>query len=174
MLHSIKQSAKHFFFLGISILVLTTSRSQVDTSKSAFYVPEKQNKWINDIENIFSDSEQRILDSLVRSFERSTSIEIVVITFDSTYTTAENFDNFVLTIHNRWEVGKKESNNGIVIGVSRSLRKIRISNGYGIEKRMNDLETKKTIEEVIIPEFKNSNYFEGVKKGIQALIKKLQ
>jgi len=172
-----KQSVKHFFILSISVLALTTCWSQVEstaTKKNHLHVSERPNKWINDFENILSVSQELTLDSLVRSFERSSSIEIMVITLDSTYTTGDNFDKFVLDIHNRWGVGKKESNNGIVIGVSSGLRKIRISNGYGIEKRMPDEETKKIIEELIIPEFKKSNYFEGIKKGVHALIAKLQ
>jgi uncharacterized protein len=172
-----KQSAKHFFLLGLLILLATTSWSQVEATernKNNSYVPQKHNKWINDFEDILSDSQERTLDSLVRSFERSTSIEIMVVTLDSTYTTGDNFDRYILDIHNRWGVGKKESNNGIVIGVSSRLRKIRINNGYGIEKRMTDKETKTIIDEFIIPEFRKSYYFEGIKKGIHALIARLQ
>ena len=172
-----KQAAKRFFLLAVSILLLATSWSQVEVkekNRNNSQVPPKSNRWINDFENIMSDSQERTLDSLVSSFERSTSIEIMVITLDSTYTTGDHFDTFILDTHNRWGVGKKESNNGVVVGVSRSLRKIRVSTGYGIEKRMTDEETKKIIDEVIIPEFKNLKYFEGIRKGILALIENLQ
>lgn len=168
---------KYLFSLTLSILGFITCPGQVETTqptRSHLSVPKRIDKWVNDTENIFSASEARVLDSMIKSFERFTSIEIAVVTFDSTYTTAENFDNFVLSIHNDWGVGKKELNNGIVIGVSRALRKVRINNGYGIEKKISDEETKEIIDQVILPEFKKSNYFEGVKKGIQTLISKLE
>jgi uncharacterized protein len=163
--------------LVLALGVLTGSCSQAqDTSilRNEFVFPERQNTWINDFANIFSESEEFILDSLVKAHEKATTDEIIVVTIDSTWTTNENFDKFVLTLHNSWGIGKKGINNGVVIGISTGLRKIRISNGYGIEKRLSDEETKKVISQTITPEFKRKNYFEGTKKGILALISKLK
>jgi uncharacterized protein len=67
---------------------------------------------------------------------------------------------------------KKNKNNGIVIGLSKGHRTIRISNGYGIEPILSDKETKKIIDEIIIPEFKNERYYEGIRKGILKIIEK--
>ena len=51
------------------------------------------------------------------------------------------------------------------------LREIRISTGLGTEKTLTDEICKKVIDSIIIPEFKNENYYEGVEKGIRSLIK---
>jgi uncharacterized protein len=68
---------------------------------------------------------------------------------------------------------KKEKNNGILILISTGHRRIRISNGYGIEKILSDTETKEIIDTIILPEFRNGEYFNGTKKGIIALKDKL-
>ena len=44
----------------------------------------------------------------------------------------------------------------------------------GIEKRLKDTEIKKIIDEVIIPQFMEDNYFEGLKKGIVAIVEELK
>lgn len=75
---------------------------------------------------------------------------------------------------NSWGVGKKEEKNGIIIGISSSLKKIRITNGYGIESKLSDTETKKIIDEVMIPAFKQAHFFEGLQKGLLSLIEKLE
>ena len=60
---------------------------------------------------------------------------------------------------------QKNINNGIVFGIRTVLKTIRISNGYGIESKLTDVATKAITDSIIIPEFKQGNYFEGTKKG---------
>lgn len=79
-----------------------------------------------------------------------------------------------MAIANNWGVGKKGKNNGILIGISTGLRTIRIQNGYGIEAKLTDAETNKIIEDIILPKFKNGNFFEGTKSGLLALMQKVR
>ncbi|POY39322.1 hypothetical protein C3K47_02150 [Solitalea longa] len=130
--------------------------------------------WISDFENILTEKEESTLDSLVSSFERQTKIEIAIVTLDSSMTSKENFFNYTLGMANYWGIGKKDLNNGILIGISSSLRIIRIQNGYGIEKILTDLETKKIISDYFIPDFKKGNIFNGIKIGTIELMKKLR
>jgi uncharacterized protein len=166
-----------------SLLNNTTFLKSIDDSSefgefaSVIYkilYPLKSLGWTSDYEQIFSSQEVTELDSILNDFEYKTSNEIVVVTFDSSWTTKEKFDDFVKSIHNDWGVGKKHKNNGIVIGICTNLRKIRINNGYGIELKLTDKETKKIIDEIMLPEYKKGNYFEGTKNGILALMQKVR
>ena len=130
--------------------------------------------YINDYNNLFTNLEVNILDSIIATFEKQTSNEIVIVTFDSATSNAENFNKFVDKLLNQWGVGKKVENNGILIGISKSLRKIRISNGYGIEKKITDGETKIIIDTLIIPEFKQGKYYEGTLLGLLAMMEKIK
>ena len=65
-------------------------------------------------------------------------------------------------------------NNGVLIGISATLRKIRISNGDGIKAKLLDVETKEIIDTVIIPEFKKGDYFIALKSTIFELIQKIK
>lgn len=142
-----------------------------DVSKTS-QVP-KQRGWVNDFVMLFSKEEKSYLDSLLSNYEKETSNEIAIVTIPDSWTTPEKFDSLIVAIHNQWGVGKKDKNNGILIGISPTLRKIRISNGYGIEAILTDDETKKIIESIIIPEYKQEHFFEGTKKGILAIQSKL-
>lgn len=126
--------------------------------------------YVNDFENLFSGTEEQILDSLIGDFEKRTTIQIALITFDSTMTTADSLDIMTLRIANAWGVGQKEKNNGVVIGISRAYRKMRIQNGYGIEKILTDSETKEIIDTAFIPGFRNANYFDGTLTGLKGLM----
>ena len=102
-----------------------------------------------------------------------TTNEIAVVTFDSSFSNDENFDSLVIAIHNFWGIGKKNKDNGILIGISTANRKIRISNGYGIEDKLSDEETKAIIDSIVVPAFKKGDYFEGVKNAIEEIMQKI-
>jgi len=129
--------------------------------------------FINDFFKLFNDNEIQTLDSLVRSYEKVTTVEIVVATIDSNMAGAHEFEDYCLVMLNTWGVGKKTKNNGILIVISPDLRKIRVENGYGIEKALSNAETKEIVDNVFIPKFKEGKYFEGVRNGIIAITKKL-
>jgi uncharacterized protein len=133
----------------------------------------KPTGFVNDFENVFLTAEKYFLDSMIAGYEAKTTVQIAVITVDTTMTSLVEFDNYILRILKKWGVGQKEKNNGIVIGISRGYRKIRVENGYGIEKMLSNDETKAIIDTAFIPSFKNGHYFEGVVKGLQAIMSKL-
>ena len=129
--------------------------------------------WTNDYENLFTDVEELHLDSLIKNFENKTSIQICIVTLDSTFTTENNFDNLALHIANVWGVGQRDKNNGVVICISAAHRRIRVCNGYGIEKDLTDTETKEIVKNDFILPFKNGNYYQGTLNGLTAIISKL-
>jgi uncharacterized protein len=122
--------------------------------------------WVNDFENIFTKDQVKALDSLVADYEKRTTTEISVITIPASATDKARFDELTLMIANKWGVGKKEKDNGILIGISKEHRTIRIQNGLGIEKLITDNQTKQIIDQTIIPNFKADNFYKGVFDGI--------
>jgi uncharacterized protein len=134
----------------------------------------KPHGFVNDYENIYTDRDEAVLDSLIRAFEKKTTIQIVVITFDTTMTTRDSLDALTLYIGNAWGVGQKGKNNGVAIGISRGYRRITIRNGYGIEMILTNEETKQIIDTAFIPDFRESRYFEGTSKGLLELMSILE
>jgi hypothetical protein len=129
---------------------------------------------VSDFENIYTETEARILDSLISDIEVECSIEIAVVTLDSVLTSLDDFDVYTLQLANDWGIGKKGENNGILIGISSSFRKMRIENGYGIEKRLSNQETKTIIDSLFIPEFKKGDYYEGTRNGLLGIMTQLE
>lgn len=130
--------------------------------------------WTNDFEELYTDEEELVLDSLISIFKRETGIEISIVTLDSIHTTKDKFDELTLRIANLWGVGEKGKENGILIGISRVHRKIRINNGFGIEKLITDTETKEIIDNYFIPYFKTGQFYNGTLTGLTEIIKRLK
>jgi uncharacterized protein len=130
--------------------------------------------YINDFEHLFTPGQIDTLENLLHDYEQRTTIEIAVLTADSSLTLYGNFDFFVLKTMSAWRIGKKESDNGMLIGISRSFRKIRIQNGSGIEKVLPNADTKKIIDESFIPFFRKGQYYEGLRNGLKTLMQRLE
>lgn len=130
--------------------------------------------FVNDYEGLFSVPQENALDSLLSAFENETTIEIVVVTLDSTIVSRENFDDFTLTLGNTWGVGKRNKNNGMLIGLSSGMRHIRIHNGYGIEPILSDSLTGAIIRDYFVPEYRKGNYFAGTWMGVIKIIEHLK
>ena len=129
----------------------------------------KPTGWVNDFENIFTVEQEKTLDSLIAEYEKRTTREITVITIPISATEKDRFDELTLLIANKWGGGKKEKDNGILIGISKGHRTIRIQNGLGIEKLITDNQTKQIIDKIIIPNFKADDFYKGVFDGIQEI-----
>jgi len=130
--------------------------------------------YVSDFERIYTPGEIHTLDSIMADFERRTTIQIAIITIDTTMMKKEELDSWTLKVANAWGLGQKQKNNGILIGISVGYRVMRIQNGYGIQKMLSDEETKEIVSNNFVPFFKESKYFEGTLSGLQALMKRLE
>lgn len=180
-----------FIFFLISIVTTTVSCQAIsDTSKSKTSqyetdsIRERQQlvrerfwnnlpqpvNYLSDYENIYSDSEEIVIDSIIADFNKKTQIQIAVVTFDTMMIARDSVDALTLKIANFWGVGQKEKNNGVTIGICKGHKRMSIQNGYGIEKILTNEETKKIIDEGFIPGFREEKYFYGTLNGLKTLM----
>lgn len=168
---------------AFSMKAQTTDSLKLESKKSVsleFYrqvfwdnLPKPHN-WTNDYENLFSAEEETELNQIISDFEKETTVEIAIVTIDTSKVSKDKFEDLSLHIARTWGVGKKEKSNGILIAISKGYRQIRIQNGDGITLVLSDDETAKIIRNQIIPYFKKEEYFEGTQAGLFEIIKLLK
>jgi uncharacterized protein len=155
-------------------LAMLLDSISVHTGQAKAQTPYQPKGWVNDYVRLFTLTQQTELDSLISAFEKATTVEIAIVTIDSAHTNKNDFDNYVTALGKRWGVGKKETNNGVVIGICPGLKRIRISTGRGITQQLTDEEAKAIIDNITIPQYKKGNYFEGTKLGLLAVMQELK
>ena len=126
--------------------------------------------YVNDYDNLFSSDQIYQLDSLLYNCYSKDSIQIIFITFDTSQMAPDEIKEATKSFGKLWKVGGT-SGKYIIVGISKFYRKIRIENGVEVQKVLSDEETKQIIENGFLPEFKNSQYFEGTWSGLQLLIR---
>ena len=149
-----------------------TNNQSSDSNNYSFQIPVPTG-YVNDYAGLFTDEQKDSLTSIISEHEKQTTNQIAIAIFDTLKIPTDSFDSYTLHIFNNWGVGQKDKNNGVLITICLKMRMIRIQNGYGIEKKLSDSETKQIIDSIIIPEFKNGDFYEGTKKAVLAIIKKI-
>lgn len=82
-------------------------------------------------------------------------------------------EEFTVRLGNKWGIGQKKANNGVVFLLAMAEHKIRIENGYGVEAHLTDIESKQIIERIIVPRMKEGKTGEAVSAGAEALAARL-
>ncbi len=99
-------------------------------------VPNAPTSWVNDYANVFSAAEASQLERKLNEFEYRTSTQIFVITLDDN----GGYPVSMLTplIGERWGVGQKGKDNGLLVVLDMQDRDVFISTGYGVEEYIPD------------------------------------
>ena len=129
--------------------------------------------YVSDYDNIFTPQQVDSLNQLIHLFEKQTTHQIAVVSFDTAMVTKKNFEDLTLQLANAWSIGFKYQNNDILIGICTGYKIIRIQNSREVEKILSDFATKKIIDSNFIPYFKKGNYFSGTFNGVKAIIQQL-
>ena len=132
--------------------------------------PKKQTS-LYDYANLMSPQEQQFLERNLIRYSDSTSTQIVVVTLTSIG--ANDIAMFGAELGQKWGIGQKGKDNGILVLVAKTERKINISTGYGVEHLLTDALSRRIIEQLIKPQFKSGNFYAGLDKGTQAIFQVL-
>ena len=132
--------------------------------------PEKQTS-VYDYVNLLDTSEKKNLEQKLVRYSDSTSTQIVVAIIGSTE--GENINYLGAQWGQQWGIGQADKDNGILILLAKDDRRIAINTGYGVEEFLTDLMSKRIIEQVIIPEFKQGDYYGGLNAGADAVFQVL-
>lgn len=125
--------------------------------------------FVFDNEDLLNEKQETEIQRMITDHEAKTTNEIALVTTPD-WGEESNSLFFSVNFGDKHGIGKKEKNNGIVIVVSKQQREARISTGYGTEEVLKDEIAKQIIDSLMIPRYKEDNYFEGIKDGIQGII----
>lgn len=161
-----KSMKKCFFLVLFFVLFLGVE------TVFAFDIPEKPQNFVNDYANVLSLEDKNVLETKISNFEKQTTNEIAVVLISSL--DGDTIENIAQNIFTKWEIGKKDKNNGVLMLFAMNDRKSRIHTGYGIEGDLTDLATSYLQSDVIAPAFQGGNYYVGINNALDKIIESLK
>lgn len=150
------------FWAAIWAMMLTTGVVRAQD------FPAKPNTLVNDYTQTLSAPQVQELERKLVAFDDSTSTQIAVVVMKSTgqYDIAD----YGVRLAQRWGIGGKEHDNGILLLVALGDRAVTIQTGYGVEGAVPDAIAYRIIENEIKPAFRQGDYFAGIDRATNALI----
>ncbi|MEO0203137.1 MAG: TPM domain-containing protein [candidate division WOR-3 bacterium] len=122
--------------------------------------------FLNDYANVLNRRQVEDLENQLKEIENKTSVEIAIAIFDSIGYSIEEYANLLFE---RWGIGKKGKDNGILILISMKERRVRIEVGYGLEEVITDGIAGDIIRNKIAPYFREGNYYLGLKSALNEI-----
>jgi|SRR5690554_627757 len=139
-----------------------------------FTIPSKpqKNMYVYDYVDLLNKQQKEQLQNKLFRYDDSTSTQILVVIIDDLH--GEDISMLGTKWAQEWGVGGKKEDNGIFILLQKDKTgpggQIDIATGYGIEYRMTDRMTKQVINQVVIPNFKQNQYYEGLDQATDRII----
>jgi uncharacterized protein len=122
---------------------------------------------VNDYGGMLSPETERRIEALLKELEEKDSTQVAVLTVPSLG--GDSLEDFSIRVAERWKIGRKGFDNGVILLVARDDRKVRIEVGYGLEGRLTDLTAGRIIRDRIVPEFRAGRFDQGILNGVTAL-----
>ena len=140
-----------------------------------FEIPPKppvgQQTSVYDYIGLLDGVQKSSLEQKLIRYSDSTSTQIVIAIIASTE--GEDIQFLGAQWGHAWGIGQEKEDNGILVLLARDDRRIAINTGYGVEEFLTDALSKRIIETVIIPEFRNGDYYAGLDRGSDAIFQAL-
>lgn len=155
---------------GITLLLLLLSFASWQISL-AIDIPPKPNppRLVNDFAGTMSQDQSDRLEQKLVAYSDSTSTQIAVVTITSLE--GSDITQTAYRIGDAWGVGGPNQDNGVVILLSLQDRSVWIATGKGMEGPVPDVSAKRIIENIMLPNFKNGDYYAGFDQGTDAIIR---
>lgn len=138
------------------------------TGLGAADLPAKLDRRVNDWAGVIGADGALAIERKLEEFERQSSTQLVVAILPSLE--GQDLDDLANRLYERWGLGQKDKNNGVLLLVALADRKARIEVGYGLEDRLTDAVSRRILEERLFPAFREKAYAEGIASTCDGII----
>lgn len=141
--------------------------------QAQFDIPPKPSEQtsVYDYIELLPEGQEKTLEQKLIRYSDSTSTQIVIAIIGSTK--GENINYLGAQWGEQWGIGQQGKDNGVLVLLARDDRRIAINTGYGVEGSLTDALSRRIIENVILPQFRQDNYYGGLNDGADAIFQVL-
>ncbi len=128
--------------------------------------------WVSDPDHVLKAETVSSINAVFTTLEKNTSDQIALVVLNSIG--EEVPKDFVYKLFNKWGIGVKGKDNGLLILMVMDQHRVEFETGYGMEGVLPDATCKSIQTTYMVPRFKEGNYDQGLLDGIAATVDILQ
>ena len=116
--------------------------------------------YVSDYAHVLTPEQIKALTDKVLTFKQETSNEIAVLVVPTT--APETIEEYSIHVTDKWKIGKKGKDNGVLFTVAVNDRAMRLEIGRGLEGAIPDISTVKILNTYARPRFRENDYYQGI------------
>lgn len=151
-------------FAALALFVVTLVSA---SSARALEVPALTGR-VNDGAGMLTPAQANALEQKLAAYEQKTGQQFVLLTVPSLE--GDPIEDFAIRVAERWKIGRKGKDDGLIMVIAAQDRKMRIEVGYGLEGDIPDAYAAQVIRNIMTPAFRAGAYAEGIERAFDALI----
>lgn len=124
--------------------------------------------YVDDRAGIIDAPTKASISSRLRSLDEKTGVQMIVLTVPAT--DGVPIEEYSIERAQKWGIGQKGKDNGILLVVAVNDRKYRIEVGYGLESIIPDSLAGSIGRQFMVPKFRQGDYSGGVNDTVNAII----
>lgn len=157
-----KKVFQSFCILIVLCIIMSCTAFAID-------LPKPTNEFfVNDFADVIDEETEKDIMAIGASLYKQTTAQVVVVTVDSL--DGCDVDEYALELGREWGVGDEDKNNGVVLLMAVSERKVAIQVGYGLEGRLTDGKTGRILDKYAAPYLKDNDYSKGLSEAYKAIV----
>jgi uncharacterized protein len=129
--------------------------------------PPKFQSDVLDEAGLLAESDRAVLRERIRTLRESDDI------WGAVYVAKDlqqaSIEEAAVSVFEKWKLGQKGKDNGVLVLIAPSERKMRIEVGYGLEGTLTDALSRRIIDEVYAPAFREKRYVDGLIQGFEVM-----
>lgn len=152
-------------------LLLLASALQVQVQAQDFTpVPQLKSR-VTDTIGMLTPEQRNALENVLKDHEDRTGNQIAILLVAST--APEAIEQYSIRVADAWKLGRKGVDDGVILLVARdnpsALRRLRIEAGRGVQGSLTDAQSKRILQDVIAPHFRQNDFYGGLAAGVSAI-----
>lgn len=152
-----------FIVIGTVLGIISSSTAMA----GLVTVPDLKSR-VTDLTSTLSTGEKAALESTLENLEKTKGSQLAILIVNTT--APEAIEDYSMRVVEKWKLGRKDVDDGVLLLIAMKDRKMRIEVGYGLEGAIPDIAAGRIINEYITPAFRNGNYYSGVSTGVNNII----
>ena len=130
--------------------------------------PAKPTHYVTDGAGMIDPGAEHRLNGYLQELEQKTGVQFVVVTVDSLG--GESKEGFALAIAERWKLGRRGQDDGLVFLLAKKERRYRFEVGYGLEGILPDSYMGTVGRQRLVPLLKRGDFSKGIETAAIAVI----
>jgi len=124
---------------------------------------------VTDLTGTLDATQKQTLESELTALEKTKGSQVGVLMVPSTQ--PEDIAAYGIRVADAWKLGRKGTDDGVILIVAKADRRVRIEVGRGLEGSIPDAAAARIIREYITPRFRANDYFGGIHDATGAMTK---